>query len=118
MNRHLGRLLILLAGLAVAGKLAADEPAATSFPRTRISEDERDHWSFRRLNPGRVPAAGKAQWGRNPIDRFILARLDENGLVPSGRASRRILIRRAHFSLLGVPPSPEVIGQLQTDRSP
>ena len=118
MNQHLGRLLVLLAGLAVAGKLAADEPAATSFPRTRISEDERDHWSFRRLNPGRVPAAGKAQWGRNPIDRFILARLNENGLVPSGRASRRILIRRAHFSLLGVPPSPEVIGQHETDRSP
>ena len=118
MNRHLGLLLILLTGLPVAGRLAANEPAATSFPRTRISDDERDHWSFRPLNPGRVPSTVKPQWCRNPVDRFILARLDENGLVPSARASRRILIRRAHFSLLGMPPSPEVIGRLETDRSP
>jgi len=118
MNRHLGLLLMLLTGLPVSGRLVADEPVASSFPRTRVSDDERGHWSFRPLRPGRVPAIGKSEWCRNPVDRFILARLDENGLVPSARASRRVLIRRAHFSLLGVPPSPEAVDRFENDLSP
>ena len=59
-----------------------------------------------------VPAAGESaaaggeerSWVRNPIDRFVLAKLEEKGLAPSGPAERRVLVRRAWFDLIGLPP--------------
>jgi hypothetical protein len=46
-------------------------------------------------------------WVRNPIDRFILAKLEEKGLSPSGPAEPRVLARRAAFDLVGLPPTVE-----------
>ena len=118
MIRRLGILLMLITGGSVTTVLAADEPAATSFPRTRVTDDERDHWSFRPLRPVAVPLVRQPRWCRNPVDRFVLARLDESGLVPNDRAAGRLLVRRACFSLLGLPPSPETIASFESDRSP
>ena len=111
-------LLMFVAGAPWTVRLLADEPTGSSFPRTRVSVDERDHWSFQSLQPGQLPVVEQSRWCRNPIDRFILSRLEENRLSPSGRASRRVLARRAHFSLLGLPPSPEVIARFRSDESP
>jgi hypothetical protein len=118
MYRRLGILVMMFIGGAVTTPLVSDEPVSTSFPRTRVSDDERDHWSFRPLRPEAVPVVRQPGWCRNPVDRFILVRLDENGLVPNQRASRRLLVRRAHFSLLGMPPSPSTIARFESDPSP
>ncbi len=54
----------------------------------------------------------------NPIDAFVLAKLRENGLSPSPPANRRVLIRRAYFDLIGLPPTPEETAAFEADKSP
>ena len=55
---------------------------------------------------------------RNPIDRFILAGMDNQGLVPAREASRRTLIRRLSFDLTGLPPRPEDVQAFANDEAP
>ena len=74
-------------------------------------------WSFRALVRPSVPRPASA-WGANPIDRFVAARLAENGLSPSRQADRTTLIRRLSFNLHGLPPSPAEVDAFVNDRSP
>src|SRR5436309_6569542 len=83
--------------------------------------EERSHWSLQpRTAPViPLPASGEAAvWLSNPIDAFILARLERAGLGPSPEADRRTLVRRLHFNLLGLPPPPESIAAFLKDQSP
>ena len=75
------------------------------------------HWSF--VTPGdvAVPAVERTDWPRNQIDRFILARLEGEGLSPSVEASRERLIRRVSFDLVGLPPTIEEIDGFLSDTS-
>ncbi len=79
-------------------------------------------WSF--LAPVRpaLPAIEKtsknAAWARNPIDRFVLAALERQGLQPAPEADRRTLARRVSLDLTGLPPSPETVEAFVNDRSP
>ncbi len=75
------------------------------------------HWSF--LPPRRpAPAAVKdPQWARQPLDRFVLARLEREGLHPSPEAGRRTLIRRVALDLTGLPPTPEEVDAFAGDGS-
>ncbi|HXG09437.1 MAG TPA: PSD1 and planctomycete cytochrome C domain-containing protein [Gemmataceae bacterium] len=77
-----------------------------------------DHWS--RLAPKRppVPAVSDPAWPVNPIDHFILARLDREKLRPSPEADKRTLIRRLSFDLTGLPPTPEEVDAFLADNSP
>jgi hypothetical protein len=76
------------------------------------------HWSL--LPPRRpaLPAVKDASWARNPIDRFVLARLEENGLRPAPEADRRTLARRLSLDLNGLPPAPELVERFANDPSP
>jgi hypothetical protein len=76
------------------------------------------HWSL--IPPQRppVPAVRNASWVRNPIDAFILARLEAAGLEPAEEADRRTLARRASLDLTGLPPSPEDVESFVNDASP
>ena len=77
-----------------------------------------EHWSFQPLRPVPVPVppGGAAAWGRNEIDRFVLARLVSEGLSPAPEASKERLIRRVYLDLTGLPPSPgEVEAYLADD---
>ncbi len=80
-------------------------------------EAGRSHWAFQPLKTSDPPAVSNETWCRTPIDRFILARLDEKKLTPSEDASRRVLIRRAYFDLIGLPPSPEEVDTFVNDSS-
>jgi len=75
------------------------------------------HWSF--LPPKRYPppAVKDAAWVRNPIDAFVLARLEEKGLRPSPEADRETLIRRVTLDLTGLPPTPSEIDAFLNDKS-
>jgi hypothetical protein len=79
-------------------------------------------WSLRPLAevtpPVAAPAALPAEWANNPIDRFILAKLIDNGLRPSPPADRRTLIRRVYFDLTGLPPTPEQVDCFVADTDP
>ena len=74
-------------------------------------------WSFRPLNRPTIPGAEDG-WSRTPIDRFVLARLRDNGLEPSPEADRRTLIRRLSFDLHGLPPTPEEVESFVDSPSP
>lgn len=75
------------------------------------------HWSFQPLKRPDPPAVRNASWPRNDIDRFILARLEQEGLAPSPEADPRTLIRRLSFDLLGLPPTPEEVDAFLADTS-
>jgi hypothetical protein len=76
------------------------------------------HWSLIAPNRADLPAASDRAWPVNAIDRFILARLEQEGLKPSPQAERRDLIRRLSFDLLGLPPKPEEVDAFLADKSP
>ena len=67
------------------------------------------HWAFRSIFRPPPPSVNRAVWTRNPIDAFILARLESAGLKPSPPADRRTLIRRSSLILLGLPPTPKEV---------
>jgi len=75
-------------------------------------------WSY--ISPRRppLPAVHNAVWPRNAIDRFVLARLESNGLPPSAPADRRTLIRRLSLDLTGLPPTPQEVDAFLRDTSP
>src|SRR6201999_2732563 len=77
-----------------------------------------EHWSFiaPKLQP--LPAVAKQGWGRTPIDNFILARLQKEGLSPSPQADKRSLIRRVTYDLTGLPPTPQEVEAFAADNSP
>jgi hypothetical protein len=75
-------------------------------------------WSFRKPERPAVPAVKTADRVRNPIDAFVLARLEEKQLRPAPPADRRTLIRRAFLDLHGLPPTPEQVEAFVTDPSP
>ena len=78
----------------------------------------RQFWSFKPVERRAPPAVRDGKWARNPIDAFILARLEAEGLKPAAEADRLTLIRRLTFNLTGLPPTPEEIRAFQQDKSP
>jgi cytochrome c553 len=76
------------------------------------------HWSF--IPPQRppLPPVKREAWVRNPIDRFVLARLEQEGLAPADEADRRTLARRLALDLTGLPPEPAVVETFVADPHP
>ena len=72
-------------------------------------EKARDHWAYQRPSRTQLPQVSKPFAAQNPIDRFIIARLDTEGLGLSGAAERAVLLRRVSLDLIGLSPS---IGEL------
>ena len=80
--------------------------------------DYQQHWSFVAPLQASRPAVSNADWCRTPIDRFVLARLDRDGLSPSPEADRYSLIRRVTLDLTGLPPTIEEADRFVADTSP
>jgi len=76
------------------------------------------HWSFLKPQRPALPTVARQAWVRNPIDRFVLARLEAEGLQPSPEASRETLLRRASLDLTGLPPTPAETAAFLADPSP
>ena len=76
------------------------------------------HWSFTAPVRTEPPAAREAGWARNPIDQFIPARLEREGLRPSPEADKVTLLRRVTYDLTGLPPTPAEIDAFLADKSP
>jgi hypothetical protein len=86
--------------------------------RTVDIDAGRQFWSFQPLKVGELPAVKNAAWVKTPIDRLILAKLEEKGLTPNGALTRERFIRRATFDLHGLPPTPAEIDAFVTDKAP
>ncbi len=77
-----------------------------------------EHWAFLAPKPQGIPEVKKRGWVQNPIDNFILARLEKEGLSPSPEADRRSLIRRVTYDLTGLPPTPDEVEAFVADKTP
>ncbi len=82
------------------------------------TEEERSYWAFQTPIRPVLPVVNHSQLVRTPIDNFILARLEREGLSYSSEAKPEVLVRRLSFDLLGLPPSPAVVNDYLADRSP
>ncbi len=76
------------------------------------------HWPFTTLVQVTPPMVAQTNWVSNPVDAFILSKLETKGIVPAPLAKRRTLVRRLYFDLLGVPPDPDVAADFINDRNP
>ncbi|HEX4607368.1 MAG TPA: DUF1549 domain-containing protein, partial [Urbifossiella sp.] len=76
------------------------------------------HWAFEAPKRPPLPVVRGAAWVRNPVDAFVLARLEKEGLKPSPEASREVLIRRLSLDLTGLPPTPKEVDDFLADASP
>ncbi|MFN3325833.1 MAG: PSD1 and planctomycete cytochrome C domain-containing protein [Bryobacteraceae bacterium] len=77
-----------------------------------------DHWAFQAPKRHELPAVKDTAWVRNPIDRFILARLEKENVKPSPEADRNTLLRRLSLDLTGLPPTPKELEAFLNDKSP
>ncbi len=76
------------------------------------------HWSFIPPTIPDLPEVRNKEWVKNPIDRFILSRLESMGIEPAPEADIRTLVRRASLDLIGLPPTPEEVDAVVMDPSP
>src|SRR5579883_888315 len=83
-----------------------------------IEPAQANHWAWKKPVRPPVPAVKDTAWANNPIDRFILARLEAAGLRPAPPASREQLLRRVTFDLIGLPPTPAEIDAFVHDPAP
>src|SRR5947208_394659 len=75
-------------------------------------------WSFQSIKNPTVPSVKNRAWVKSPVDNFILAKLEGNGLTPAPPTDKRTLIRRATFDLIGLPPTPREVEAFLSDNSP
>lgn len=102
-------------------KMGAPWPGAKEGPARSgpsFTEDERAHWAFQPVRRTSPPELDDDGWSRNPIDRFVLARLRESGLEPAPRAKPEALIRRLFYTVTGLPPSPAEVEAFVRDPGP
>jgi len=76
------------------------------------------HWSFEPVSRPQLPIVSNDKWCRNGIDRFVMARLDREGVTVSGEAAKATLIRRVTLDLTGLPPTPADVDNFLADDSP
>ena len=85
-------------------KEGASEPVESVYRASAELEKERSkHWAWAELKDSIPPEVNNQNWVRNPIDRFVLSKLEKAGLAPNPEADPRTLGRRAHFNLVGLP---------------
>ena len=82
------------------------------------SDTAAPHWSFVKPTRPSVPAVHEPAWTRNPIDNFVLAKLESEGIRPAPEADRRTLIRRLSLDMTGLPPAPREVEEFAADKRP
>jgi cytochrome c553 len=100
-------------------------PAATIVAEAKpalrekaITDEQRNYWAFHKPVSRPVPNVRQTSWVRNPIDAFVLAKLEEKRLTPSRSADKGTLLRRVTLDLTGLPPTPEESARFLADTSP
>jgi cytochrome c553 len=83
-----------------------------------ITAEDRAFWSFQPIGDPPLPTVRDAAWAKKPLDRFVLARLEAEGLRPVRAADKHTLLRRTTFDLTGLPPTPGEIDAFLADEAP
>ena len=99
---------------ALAKAIDAMQPAA----QTQKRQNPYLEWLLRKPSAPAAPATKDAAWIRNPIDAFVLAKLEEKDMHPAPPASKRTLLRRVYFDLIGLPPTSAEVEAFEADAAP
>jgi len=89
-----------------------------SLPSEQTSKKSEWQWPYRKPVDPAVPQLKGSAWLRNPVDAFVLEKLEKSNLAPAPEADRRTLARRVYFDLIGLPPSPEEVQAFVDDHRP
>ena len=87
-------------------------------PIGKITDEARKYWAYQPITKPSAPQVRERTWLRNPIDAFILAKLENKGLTPARPAERTALLRRIYYDLTGLPPTPQEVDAYLADKSP
>ena len=90
------------------------EPAGAATTESGLPK----HWAYAKPVQAPLPKVSRGDWVRNPIDAFVLARMEKEGLTPSPRASKEMLLRRVYLDLIGLPPTLAEVDAFLADSSP
>jgi len=107
-----------IADLVAWVKMGAPDPRLGAPAAKTWSDSPKTHWAWQPLKKTPLPEVKDEAWAKTPVDKFILAKLEEKGLKPSPPADKRTLVRRATFDLIGLPPTPAEVEDFVKDESP
>src|SRR5262249_3209717 len=93
-------------------------PSGAAVAAPNLMEKGKTHWAFQAIKRPVIPKVKDSSWIHNPIDAFVLAKLESQSLKPNPTATRRELIRRLFYDLTGLPPTPEDVAAFEADKSP
>jgi len=93
-------------------------PTSLGKPNPRYDKLRQEHWAWQPLSKPNVPTVADAKWAWSDVDRFLLAKLEGQGLKPVGDADKLTLLRRITFDLTGLPPTLAEIDTFLKDTSP
>ena len=96
----------------------SDKPIVIRKAEFQITAKDRSHWAFQPVKRPAPPDVKNKTWVRNPIDAFILAKLEAKGLAPALPASKQEIARRLYFDITGLPPTPREIEAFVNDAAP
>ena len=100
------------------GILRAWIDQGAKWPDNEATPDVAKHWAYAKPERKEPPVVKNKPWPRNPIDNFVLARLESEGLAPSPELDKPKLIRRVSLDLIGLPPTPAEVDAFVADQSP
>lgn len=99
-------------------KSGAADPRIDKIKTVDVNAEAKKHWAYAPLPIKPVPPTSKSKWIANPIDNFVFSELSKTNLMPSQIADKKILIRRAYFDLIGLPPTEKEVENFLKDSSP
>ncbi len=109
---------LFLVACALTAVAAGSLVGAASTSTGPFTPQQRGYWAFQKVIRPNAPATANQNWTANPIDAFVLRKLEAKGIEPSPPADKITLIRRASFDLIGLPPTPEEVRAFLVDESP
>jgi cytochrome c553 len=92
-------------------------PPVSAKPAFDLEGRKRAHWAWQSVQVKPVPSVQNQAWPLSDVDRYVLAKLEAAGIKPASGADRRTLLRRLHFDLTGLPPTPAEVIEFEADRS-
>ncbi|MDQ6677107.1 MAG: DUF1549 and DUF1553 domain-containing protein [Acidobacteriota bacterium] len=112
--RFAALIAIPLVSLAAVDTSSGPKAAA----KDPFTATQRRYWAFQPVHPGAPPVNRDRSWALNPVDAFILSKLEPKNIKPTPPADRITLLRRVSFDLTGLPPTPEEVDAFAADKSP
>ena len=109
-----------IAALTEWVKMGAPDPRKDDVKSklTGLTEAARHHWAYQPVTKPAQPAVKNRAWCRTAVDTFILAKIEEKGMLPMPDAGKEALLRRASYDLTGLPPTPQEVQSFMADGSP